>query len=246
MKILTKYISTTTKSYRITNYDNYTNNLKIHQIINYLPKNTPLYPNINIIDYLNFIYQIQHIPKSKRTKRITNIINHYNLRTITHKNINTLSKKFQQHIKLTQTIIHEPPILILNKPTNKLNPNQIIKIQNLIKKLNKDHTIILNTHNLPKIQITYTHIIIISNKQKVTNKTTKKLQQTNEQTHFIITIHLPDKTNKTTTLNNLQKITTVTKITSIKTTNNTLHTTITTTNNTNLSKTIYQQTITNN
>ena len=245
MKILTGYISATAGSYRVAGYDGYTDNLEVRRLIGYLPENAPLYPDMGVIDYLDFVCQIRRIPKAERAQRISDIVDRCGLRTMAHKDIGELSKGFRQRVGLAQAMIHEPPILILDEPTSGLDPNQIVEIRNLIKELGKDRTIILSTHNLPEVQMTCTRMIIISNGQKVADGTAEELQQTSEQARFVVTVCLPSGADKSSAEAALKGISGVAEVTSMEQADDSLRLIVTATDNTDLSEAIYQQAIAN-
>jgi ABC-2 type transport system ATP-binding protein len=245
MKILTGYISATAGTYRVAGYDGYTDSLEVRKMIGYLPENAPLYPDMGVIDYLNFVCQIRRIPKSKRSQRIAGIVSQCGLGAMAHKDIGALSKGYRQRVGLAQAMIHEPPILILDEPTNGLDPNQIVEIRNLIKELGKDRTIILSTHNLPEVQMTCTRMIIISDGQKVADGSAEELQQTSEQARFVVTMRMPDGDDKTAVVDALRGVPGVADVASMEAGDGALRAVVTATGNTDLSEAIYEQAVTN-
>jgi len=194
MKILTGYISATAGSYRIAGFDGFTESLSVRENIGYLPENAPLYPDMGVVEYLEFVCRIRRVPKAEWDTRIASIIERCGLQAMAHKDIGALSKGYRQRVGLAQAMIHDPPILILDEPTSGLDPNQIVEIRNLIKELGKDRTIILSTHNLPEVQMTCTRMIIISDGRKVADGTADELQQQGEDSRFIASVRLPADT----------------------------------------------------
>ncbi len=212
MKILTGYISATAGTYRVAGHDGYSESLELREKIGYLPENAPLYPDMGVTEYLEFVCRIRRIPKNEWSARIASIIQRCGLSAMAHKDIGDLSKGYRQRVGLAQAMIHEPPILILDEPTSGLDPNQIVEIRNLIKELGKDRTIILSTHNLPEVQMTCTRMIIIADGRKVADGTAEELQQEGEDARFITSIRLPDNTNADEVIQQLEGLNGVSKV----------------------------------
>ncbi len=186
MKILTGYISATSGWFGVAGFDGFDNSLDVRRNIGYLPENAPLYPDMGIIEYLNFVCQIRRIPVGKRKARIDAMVETVGLTSMIKKNIGELSKGYRQRVGLAQALIHEPPVLILDEPTSGLDPNQIVEIRKLIKDLGKEHTIILSTHNLPEVQMTCSRMIIISNGTKVADGTADAIQAQHADTQSLL------------------------------------------------------------
>ncbi len=191
MKILTGYISATAGSFSVAGHDGFTDSLELRRKIGYLPENAPLYPDMGIVEYLNFVCQIRKIPRSSRKSRIDKMVEVTGLTPMIRKNIGELSKGFRQRVGLAQAMIHEPPVLILDEPTSGLDPNQIVEIRNLIRDLGQERTIVLSTHNLPEVQMTCSRMIIISNGVKVADGTAEELEaQGSKEGRFIVAAKL--------------------------------------------------------
>jgi ABC-2 type transport system ATP-binding protein len=162
MNILTGYISSTEGKALINGIDILDEPLKAKKFIGYLPENPPLYIDMTVKDYLDFIYRLKkcklpkkaHIEEVCRLAKITDVYNRI---------IKNLSKGYKQRVGVAQALIGNPPILILDEPTVGLDPKQIIEIRTLIKKLGKRHTVILSSHILSEIQSTCDRVIIINN-----------------------------------------------------------------------------------
>jgi ABC-2 type transport system ATP-binding protein len=191
MKILTGYLSATSGHFRVAGYDGYSQNLDVRRNIGYLPENAPLYPDMGLIEYLNFVCDLRGINKNKRKERIGKMVEVCGLKEMLRKDIGELSKGYCRRMGLAQALIHDPPILILDEPTSGLDPNQIVEIRKLIQELGKERTIILSTHNLPEVQMTCSRIIIIANGKKVADGTAKELErQGTEKLRFVVGINL--------------------------------------------------------
>jgi ABC-2 type transport system ATP-binding protein len=130
--------------------------------IGYLPESVPLYGDLPVTEYLNFIAQGRLIPRGERRAAIGRALEACGLEQAAFKRIETLSKGFRQRVGLAQAIIHDPPILILDEPTTGLDPNQIIEIRSLIKDLGKRKTVILSTHILQEVEAVCSQVLIIN------------------------------------------------------------------------------------
>jgi len=162
--------------------------------IGYLPENNPLYTDMAIVDYLRFSAEIQGVEKSKISSRIADMIEMCGLDIEKHKKINELSKGFRQRVGLAQAMIHDPEILILDEPTTGLDPNQIIEIRKLIKKLGKEKTVILSSHILTEVEATCDRILIINKGRIVADGSSETLRQQSEgQELLTVKVEAPDE-----------------------------------------------------
>jgi len=161
MRILTCYHPADSGTATIAGFDVFENPLEVRKLIGYLPENNPLYMDMGMVDYLEFIAKVRNIISSKRKEKIKHVIELCGLREELGKDIGELSKGFRQRVGLAQVLIHDPDILILDEPTIGLDPTQIIEIRELIKRIGKEKTIILSSHILPEVSATCDRIIII-------------------------------------------------------------------------------------
>jgi len=152
----------------------HTEELKSH--IGYLPENNPLYLDMPVIDYLEFVAALQGIPKANISFRVAEMIRICGINPEKHKKIGELSKGYRQRVGLAQAMIHDPDILILDEPTSGLDPNQIVEIRKLIRELGKEKTVILSTHILPEVEATCDRILIINNGRIVADGTAETLR----------------------------------------------------------------------
>jgi len=150
---------------------------KIKQIIGYLPEHNPLYEEMNVIDFLNFIARIHNIPRYKIIPRVMDMIRMCGLEHEKHKNIRELSKGYRQRVGLAQALIHDPEVLLLDEPTTGLDPNQIIEIRELIKNIGREKTVIMSSHILAEIEATCDRVLIINKGKIVANGTSAELQR---------------------------------------------------------------------
>lgn len=145
--------------------------------IGYLPENNPLYHDMPVIDYLEFVARLQGVPGEQVKDRIRQVVEECGLMAEKHKKIDELSKGYRQRVGLAQAIIHDPELLILDEPTTGLDPNQIVEIRNLIKRLGKEKTVILSSHILSEVEATCDRILIISQGKLVADGTADILRQ---------------------------------------------------------------------
>lgn len=149
--------------------------LDTRQIIGYLPENNPLYTDMYVREYLEFVGRIYKIKNLKA--RVSEMIHAVGLDVEQHKKIGTLSKGYRQRVGLAQAIIHDPEVLILDEPTTGLDPNQLVEIRELIRSIGKEKTVLLSTHIMQEVEAICDRVIIISKGQIVADDTAKILQQ---------------------------------------------------------------------
>lgn len=175
MNILTGYLSATDGDVKIGDYDILDEPLKAKKLIGYLPEVPPLYTDMTVSEYLNFVSKLKKVGKEDRKKEVKRVMSATGVSDVAERLIKNLSKGYRQRVGLAQALIGNPPLLILDEPTVGLDPNQIIEIRELIKKLGKDHTIILSSHILSEVSAVCDSIIIIDNGKIVAEDTTENL-----------------------------------------------------------------------
>jgi ABC-2 type transport system ATP-binding protein len=177
MNILTGYISSTEGKALINGIDILEEPLKAKKFIGYLPENPPLYMDMTVRDYLEFIYRLKKckLPKKAHIEEVCSLAK---IEDVFNRIIKNLSKGYKQRVGVAQALIGNPPILILDEPTVGLDPKQIIEIRTLIKKLGKRHTVILSSHILSEIQSTCDRVIIINNGEIAADGNIEDLTQT--------------------------------------------------------------------
>jgi ABC-2 type transport system ATP-binding protein len=149
----------------------------IKRSIGYLPENNPLYKEMPVVEYLQFIAELHGIPENKIRERIIDMINTCGLEGEKHKKIGELSKGYQQRVGLAQALIHNPKVLVLDEPTSGLDPNQIIEIRELIRKIGQEKTVLLSSHILAEVEATCDRIVIINKGKIVADATTAVLRK---------------------------------------------------------------------
>ena len=175
MRILTCYLSADAGSATVAGYDIFEDSVEVRKRIGYLPESAPLYTDMGVIEYLNFMTQVRHLPKSNRQGRIRAVIDICGLEDVIQKDIGELSKGYRQRLGLAQSLIHDPPILILDEPTSGLDPSQIIEIRNLIRDIGQEKLVLFSTHILSEVSATCSRILIINNGKIVANGSPEEL-----------------------------------------------------------------------
>jgi len=189
MKILTTFLSASEGVVKIGNYDVSSQSEQIKPHIGYLPENNPLYLDMPVIEYLQFMAETQGVAKANIPDRIRTIVSQCGLNKEKHKKIGELSKGYRQRVGLAQALIHDPEILILDEPTTGLDPNQIVEIRNLIKEIGREKTVILSTHILPEVEATCDRILIINDGNIVADGTAESLSKKAQQS-FVFQVQI--------------------------------------------------------
>ena len=179
MKIMVGYIAATEGEVFINGIKVDVDNLETRKKIGYLPESNPLYTDMYVIEYLEFIGKIYKVKNVKQ--RVKEIIVSVGLQVEQHKKIGMLSKGYKQRVGLAQALIHDPDILILDEPTTGLDPNQIKEIRSLIRELGKEKTVLLSTHIMQEVEAICDRIIIISKGELVANNSASALKETEQK-----------------------------------------------------------------
>ena len=175
LKMITGYMVPTEGTISINGLDITNDTHEIQKQIGYLPELNPLYAEMRVYDYLEFLASIRDIKGSKFKDALSRVVEQCGLRGVVHKNISDCSKGYKQRIGLAAAMIHDPKILILDEPVTGLDPNQIIEIRSLIKSLGKEKLVFMSSHILQEIQATVDRIIIINKGEIVANGTSDEL-----------------------------------------------------------------------
>lgn len=183
MKILTCFIPPTSGKAWVNGFDVMEQSLDVRKSVGYLPEHNPLYLDMYVKEYLEFIAGLHKMMNVKT--RVDEMIDITGLGVEQHKRIGALSKGYRQRVGLAQALIHDPEVLILDEPTTGLDPNQLSDIRELIKKIGKSKTVMLSTHIMQEVEILCDRVIIINKGKIVTDKQTAKLQQVDEHRMLI-------------------------------------------------------------
>ncbi|MBQ7756031.1 MAG: ATP-binding cassette domain-containing protein [Oscillospiraceae bacterium] len=185
MNILTGYISSTDGKALIDGIDILEDPIKAKAKIGYLPELPPLYMDMTVKEYLNFIYDLKKC-KLPRNTHLQDICKLVKIDNVYKRIIKNLSKGYKQRVGLAQALVGNPPVLILDEPTVGLDPNQIIEIRSLIKKLGKNHTVILSSHILSEVQAVCDRIVVINQGKIVADDTANNLSQSLSNDHRLL------------------------------------------------------------
>lgn len=185
MNILTGYISSTAGTAKINGIDVLADPIGAKKNIGYLPEQPPLYLDMTVMEYLRFVYRIKKC-KYPMKSHLDEICRLVKITDVSHRVIKNLSKGYRQRVGLAQALVGNPPVLILDEPTVGLDPKQIIEIRTLVKKLGKNHTVILSSHILPEIQAVCDKIVVIDKGKIVANDTAENLSASLSSDHKLI------------------------------------------------------------
>ena len=167
MRVLTGFMPPTSGSARIAGFDVVDQSLEARRHIGYLPETVPLYTEMSVKDYLDFMGRIRGMNTQWRRRRISDVIGICRLEEYESTLIGKLSKGFRQRVGIAQAVLHEPDVLIMDEPTVGIDPIQVVETRNLIKGFGGDHTVILSTHILPEVSMVCERVIIINEGQVV-------------------------------------------------------------------------------
>lgn len=192
LRILTGFFNPTLGQVRYNDLDMVDDSLKIRQKIGFLPENNPLYEDLKVGEYLTYAAQMHGLPKNKIKAAVSKVIDTCGLKDRVNQEIGTLSKGFKQRVGLAQALVHDPEILILDEPTEGLDPNQRIEIRDLIKKIGSQKTVILSSHVLSEVDATCNRVLIISQGKIVASGTPDELKsQSATQTKIFVKVEGP-------------------------------------------------------
>ena len=198
MKILTCYIPPTEGFATVCGFNTNDQSIEVRKQVGYLPEHNPLYLDMYVKEFLQFIGGLYKIKNTK--ERVKEMIDTTGLQLEQNKKIGALSKGYRQRVGLAQAMIHDPKVLIMDEPTTGLDPNQLEEIRSLIKKLGKQKTVMLSTHIMQEVEAVCDRVIIINKGEIVANDTTQTLQQ--NTTKQIITVEF----DKEVSVNTLKSI----------------------------------------
>lgn len=175
MRVLTCYMPATDGTARVGGYDVFEESLEVRKRIGYLPENPPLYHEMTVYSYLDFVAKIKGTPPAKRKSHIDDVMQKTNIGDVRGRVIGRLSKGYKQRVGVAQALLNNPEVLVLDEPTIGLDPKQIFEVRSLIKSLAGDHTVILSTHILPEVSMTCNRVVIINNGKVVAMDTPEGL-----------------------------------------------------------------------
>ena len=162
MRILACFMPASTGSARVAGFDVFRESMEVRKRIGYLPESVPLYTDMRVAPYLDFVAEVKGVPRATRKKRVADVMDRCLIADVQNRLIRNLSKGYRQRVGLAQAIVSDPHVLILDEPTIGLDPQQIAEIRSLIKSLAGEHTVILSTHILPEVSMVCSGVVIIN------------------------------------------------------------------------------------
>jgi len=177
LRMLTGFLNPTSGDIRVKDYSIDEHTLEIKTLLGYLPESAPLYHDMLVFDYLDYVANIRSIGKDKKMPRIRQLADLCGINEVMHKPISQLSKGYKQRVGLAHAMMNDPEILILDEPTSGLDPNQIVEIRDIIKEIGKTKTIILSTHILSEVEATCDRVVILNQGKIAADETTEELRQ---------------------------------------------------------------------
>ena len=177
IRMLTGYIPPTSGTALIGGYDIFLNSLIAKQKIGYMPENVPLYDDMRVREYLLFRAELKGLRGQNVRKNMNEVLELCSIKDIKSQMISSLSKGFRQRVGLADALINKPPLLILDEPTNGLDPSQIRSFRELIKELAENHTILISTHILSEVELTCDRVLIINKGKMIGNNTPLELSE---------------------------------------------------------------------
>jgi len=186
MKIATSYLPPTSGKVMVSGLDVTTNPIEIKRITGYLPEHNPLYTDLYMHEYLQFVGKLYGLGGNELKKRVGEMIELCGLTREQNKLIESLSKGYRQRVGLAQALIHNPKVLILDEPTTGLDPNQIIEIRKLIRDISKDKTVIFSTHIMQEVQALCNRVVVINKGEIVADDNLENLMKDNGRVLSVI------------------------------------------------------------
>ncbi len=177
MKILTGFLEPDSGDILINNIDLKSDPLKAKEFIGYLPEGAPSYSDMNVLEFLTFVGKMRGLNSNLLRTRLGEMANQISLKEVWNKPIETLSKGFKRRVGIAQALIHDPDILILDEPTDGLDPNQKHEMRNLIKTISKNKAIVISTHILEEVEAVCSRAMIIANGKLLANETPANLEK---------------------------------------------------------------------
>ena len=162
MRILACFMPATSGTARVAGHDVFRESMEVRRRIGYLPESVPLYTDMRVAPYLDFVAEVKGVPRAERRRKVADVMDRCLVTEVQNRLIGKLSKGYRQRVGLAQAIVSDPEVLILDEPTIGLDPKQITEIRSLIKALAGQHTVILSTHILPEVSILCDAVIIIN------------------------------------------------------------------------------------
>ena len=176
LRMLTGFLQPTSGRIRVKDYSIEEHPLQVKKILGYLPESAPLYHNMLVFDYLNYVANIREIDRHQKISRLRQLADLCGINEVMHQPISELSKGYKQRVGLAHAMMNDPEILVMDEPTSGLDPNQIAEIRQIIKRIGKEKTIIISTHILSEAEATCDRVVIINRGKIVADGSTESLK----------------------------------------------------------------------
>lgn len=188
MKILTCFISPSEGTAKVGGFDVFDDPLSVRSVLGYLPQRASLYPEMGVVEYLEFAADLRAIAKDKRRAKIREVVDICGLKDVLAKTINELSYGYRQRVGLAQALIHDPPILILDEPTADLDPNESAEVISYIKEIGKTRTIMLSTHDLVEVKEACARVLIVNRGKIVADGAPDELAAKSGSVRYVLAV----------------------------------------------------------
>jgi ABC-2 type transport system ATP-binding protein len=183
-RILTGYLHATSGTIKVKDFNIHDHQLEIKKLIGYLPESAPIYHDMLVFDYLNYIADIRGVPKDEKFDHIKKLAQLCSLNEVMHKTVNQLSKGYRQRVGIAHALMGNPEILVLDEPTVGLDPNQIVDTREIIKQIGKEKTIIFSTHILSEAYATCDRFVVINKGKLVADYTVDEVKELTKNQSF--------------------------------------------------------------
>ena len=210
MKVITGFLSASGGTVIVDGYDISKNPIEVKSLIGYLPEGAPCYGDMTTLEFLKFIARIRGYRGEEIAKRVQHVVDEVELQSVCQQTIETLSKGFRRRVGLAQAIMHDPKVLILDEPTDGLDPNQKHHVRELIKSLARDKIVIISTHILEEVTAVCSRAIIIAEGRIVADGTPAELESRSKY-HHAVTVRLTDEYDLAKDLSGLAAVSAVEK-----------------------------------
>ena len=183
-RILTGYLSPTSGTIKVKEFNIYDNPIEIKRLIGYLPEAAPIYHDMLVFDYLSYVADIRGVDSEKKLSHLKELADLCSLNEVMHFSINELSKEYRQRVGIAHALMGNPEILVLDEPTSGLDPNQIVETRDIIRRIGKEKTIVFSTHILSEAEATCDRVVIIDRGKIVADDTVDNLRKSLKQHSF--------------------------------------------------------------
>ncbi len=195
LRILTGYLPASRGSVSVDGFNIEEQPFQVRRRIGYVPDNPPLYPEMTVRRYLQFMAELRLVPPKQRAARIDRAMEMLNIKDVAGRLIGHLSRGYRQRVGLAQAVLHEPPVLVMDEPTVGLDPRQIADMRELVRRLGKEHAVVLSSHILPEVQAVCGRIIILDKGRVVAEDTPEGLRRAIRGNRtLLVTVRAPSET----------------------------------------------------